>query len=59
MNEEKELQAIKKDFEAELKALFNKRREDVGIAVTRVEIINDPMTGECLSVTTFGCEVLI
>lgn len=58
MNEEKELIKIKEQFESELKCLFNRRREDVGIVTTRIEIINDPMTGECLQVKTYGYEIV-
>lgn len=58
MNEEKELRAIKLEFEAELKAMFNRRREDIGLITTRIEIINDPMTGACLQVKTYGYEIV-
>lgn len=41
MNEEKELKAIKLEFEIELKNLFNRHKEDVGLTTTAVKIIID------------------
>lgn len=59
MNEEKELRAIKLEFEAELKNMFNTRRDDVGLYIHRVEIITDDLTGECLSVKIREHEIII